>query len=372
MIEIERHIEILLLDNDCVIVPGLGGFMTHHVEARYDERDNMFLPPMRTLGFNPQLKMNDSLLAQSYIEAYDMSYPEAIKRIENETMEIRQNLENTGVYELNDIGTLLLNDNGNIEFNPCESGILTPELYGLAGFEIDKLVDNSISAKDLVLQNIDNVFIEGSSKKEEALIYKVGDKEKEVSKEEVVYYEDDKDIRIPIGVVRYALAAAAAILLFFILTSPIANSETKGITQSSIRNGILFNLLGEHTSKPVDEKPLIIKSSKPESSIKDKSNSAKDSTKSYQYKGKESVDSKHCKEYYCLVLASKVTKSNADSFVKDMHKKGYDNTKVYCHNNNIKVIYGCYESESQAYNVLNELHSKADEFKESWVYKIKE
>ena len=52
MIELDRHIEILLLSNDCVIVPGLGGFMTHHVDARYDADDQMFLPPLRTLGFS--------------------------------------------------------------------------------------------------------------------------------------------------------------------------------------------------------------------------------------------------------------------------------------------------------------------------------
>lgn len=40
--ELERHIEILLLSNDCVIVPDFGGFMAHHVDARYDGRDNMF------------------------------------------------------------------------------------------------------------------------------------------------------------------------------------------------------------------------------------------------------------------------------------------------------------------------------------------
>ncbi|HEY9550751.1 MAG TPA: SPOR domain-containing protein, partial [Prevotella sp.] len=68
MLEIERHIEILLLNNDCVIIPGFGGFMAHHVEARFDEGDDVFLPPSRTVGFNPQLKLNDSLLAQSYIE----------------------------------------------------------------------------------------------------------------------------------------------------------------------------------------------------------------------------------------------------------------------------------------------------------------
>ncbi|MFW5519352.1 MAG: SPOR domain-containing protein, partial [Segatella copri] len=46
--ELKRHIEILLLSNDCVIVPEFGGFMAHHVDARYDGRDNMFLPPLRT------------------------------------------------------------------------------------------------------------------------------------------------------------------------------------------------------------------------------------------------------------------------------------------------------------------------------------
>ena len=51
MIELERHIEILLLDNDCVIVPNLGGFMAHHVEAHYDDNDMLFLPPSRTLLF---------------------------------------------------------------------------------------------------------------------------------------------------------------------------------------------------------------------------------------------------------------------------------------------------------------------------------
>ena len=82
MIELERHIEILLLTNDCVIIPAFGGFMAHYTVARFDERDFSFLPPTRTVGFNPLLKINDSLLAQSYVEAYDISYPEALCRID--------------------------------------------------------------------------------------------------------------------------------------------------------------------------------------------------------------------------------------------------------------------------------------------------
>jgi hypothetical protein len=45
MTELERHIAKLLLDNDCVIVPGFGGFMAHHIAASYDEKNHIFPPP---------------------------------------------------------------------------------------------------------------------------------------------------------------------------------------------------------------------------------------------------------------------------------------------------------------------------------------
>ena len=113
--------------------------MTHNINARYEEQEHLFLPPLRTLGFNPQLNINDSLLVQSYIEAYDISYPEALQRIEDEVEELRQHLQNEGSYELNDIGTLALNEDGNYVFTPCEAGILTPALYGLSSVEMNRL-----------------------------------------------------------------------------------------------------------------------------------------------------------------------------------------------------------------------------------------
>ena len=88
MIELDRHIEILLLNNDCVIIPDFGGFMTHHVAAVYDGENKRFLPPSRTLGFNHHLQLNDSLLAQSYVEVYDISYPEAFSLIAEEVEEL--------------------------------------------------------------------------------------------------------------------------------------------------------------------------------------------------------------------------------------------------------------------------------------------
>ena len=139
VIELQRHIEILLLDNDCVIVPDFGGFVAHQVASRYDQDDHMIIPPMRTLGFNPQLRINDSLLVQSYINALDISYPEALRRIEREVEEMKQVLSEEGFYTMEDIGTLRINSDGNIEFEPCEAGILSPEYYGLCACEFPTL-----------------------------------------------------------------------------------------------------------------------------------------------------------------------------------------------------------------------------------------
>lgn len=54
------------------------------------------MPPLRTIGFNPQLTMNDSLLALSYVEAYDISYPDALSRIAEDVREIRAELDING------------------------------------------------------------------------------------------------------------------------------------------------------------------------------------------------------------------------------------------------------------------------------------
>lgn len=124
------------MSNDCVIVPGFGGFMAHHIEAYYDEENRLFYPPQRTLGFNQQLTMNDSLLAQSIVEECDMSYPEAINAIEEKVAEMKQVIESKSRLVFNGLGTISIGENGKYDFTPCKTGILTPTLFALDSFEI--------------------------------------------------------------------------------------------------------------------------------------------------------------------------------------------------------------------------------------------
>ena len=316
VIELDRHIEILLLSNDCVIVPELGGFMTHHVDARYDEKEFTYLPPMRTLGFNPQLKMNDSLLVQSYIEAYDISYPEALRRIESEVDELRQHLETQGFYELNDIGELSLNDEGKLVFEPCEAGILTPNLYGLGLFEMPLLASmvneekQSVGSTIKQVRNGKNVVTENGSVPENAIVVKM-------------------------SWLRNAVAVAAAILALIMIVSPVKHNN------SEMQQSAFLPIPSVITSQ---EQP-----SAPQS-------------QTYQQISSSVLP-------YTLVLACQVSKSNAEAFVQQLADAGFTGAETMETKNMRRVVYGSYVSESDAYNALRQLKTKSRYFADAWVLK---
>ena len=372
MIELERHIEILLLDNDCVIVPNLGGFMAHHVEARYDEEDGVFLPPLRTLGFNPQLKINDSLLAQSYIEAYDISYPEAVQRIEDEVNELTQHLQNEGRYELNNIGMLELNEDGNYVFTPCEAGILSPSLYGLNSFEMKTLqmvseqaVAEEEPAKEPVRETSSNVVkLEHPMKH---LMEDTADNTTETTDE----VEDDENdvVRIKFTWIRNAVAVAAILLAVFFVSMPTGQTEMMTRTISNLNNQLLFGMM---SSKDTNTSAIDFKrkdaqkpTTKAAEAILDTIKPAKPAEVS-----KPAVKAAS-REGYCIVLASQVSKHNAEDFISRLAQRGYEGAEIYVHNNITRVVYGHFDNQADAYNKLQKI-AKEKDLEEAWVYKYNE
>lgn len=373
MIELNRHIEILLLSNDCVIVPGLGGFMTHHADAWYDDGSRQFLPPLRTLGFNPQLKINDSLLALSYVEAYDISYPEALRRIEDEVNELRQHLETEGYYELNDIGTLSLNEDGNCVFTPCEAGILTPSLYALDAFEIERLQETVVPKP-----------IEIPVAAEEEAKEPVAPKQEEVAEvieinsapvEEVEEEEEEKFVKIKFSWIRNTAAIAAVFLAIFLIAIPSGERERMTRTISNFPNTLFFGMMSKDTNTNV----IDIKKSDVTSHVKEiKSNVTEitshvmDTTSHVTPTPSQplaSAEGDGEPTGYCIVLASCVSQKNADAFVADLREKGYENVRVYIRNKITRVVYGRFDTQNEAYNELRKIHRNR-RLEEAWVYKF--
>ena len=347
MIELGRHIEILLLTNDCVIVPGLGGFMAHHVEARFDSRDNMFLPPYRTLGFNPKLSINYSLLVQSYVEAYDISYPDALQRIENEVCEIKQHISINGSYILSNIGELSMNCDDNYVFEPCMSGVLTPAFYGLSSFEaIPSLIDKELANETISTINED-IFEQASN-----------------TYEDVTEEIDNNVIKIKVAWIRNTVAVAAAIISFFLITTPISNN-TDNVILSDISSIIT---LTSHDKVDNTPKLNIDNTSLTKKDVIVKKDTVDTLSKTASIK-QEKINKVEDKEpAFRIILASYITQKNAKEFVNKLHKQGYDKAYIYVKNNVVRVAYGAYPTENDAYNDLRLIH-KNKQLSKSWVYK---
>ena len=373
--ELERHIEILLLSNDCVIVPDFGGFMAHQVDARYDDRDSMFLPPLRTVGFNPQLKMNDSLLAQSYVEAYDISYPEAIDRLANEVAEIRQRLENEGKYEINNIGTIYLNEDGNYTFEPCEAGILTPNYYGLGGFDMLPLSaqenEPTVSFEKTNSTNIaEKIEINQEEKQAEPVVAL-----QNVTANSVFDVNDDDEkpsaefILIKKSWLRNLAAACIAIIAFFAISTPL---RTPNVQTSKIDTGMLTRIMPkELVTQNTHQTELASKAENSEKVLKINPETNKDANDEANEKKIDQAELKSAKPYYGIVLASRVTKRNAANYVETLQAKGFKAAKVVITATNVKVVYGSYETESQAYKALHDLRNN-EVFADGWITKVTE
>lgn len=153
MIELAKHIEVLLLENDCVIVPGLGGFIAHNRPAEFKKSANVFCPPVRTIGFNPQLVMNDGLLVQSYMQAYNTDFPDATRKIEKIVSDIKEQLYRNGQAEIENVGTLYYTMNGVYGFEPFANTFFNPHLYGLGSFTMSPLHELSESKPAVALSD---------------------------------------------------------------------------------------------------------------------------------------------------------------------------------------------------------------------------
>ncbi len=383
MNELSRHIEILLLSNDCVIVPGFGGFVAHHKVAEYDMEEKTFYPPQRVLGFNSQLVLNDSLLVQSYAEAYDLSYPEALRKIENEVEEIKQQIEIEGEYKFRGIGTVSKTAEGYYDFEPCVAGLVSPSLYGFTSYIMDAVngvadadgaSDTEDSAEKKLLSAADVVAGET-----EVDVKDDAEDTEDVEDDEVEDEEEERGIYVSYKKMWYAAAASLILLLL-----PLAyNSLTvgRGSQSSNVIRGSVGDTGKEVVSKIGEGIDTFMKATNSESVPADTVNITEKTVKQeaageavadtkVQAEKTGEVSKETVKGQYSIILASRVSKKGAEDFVKRLNRAGYKEASVYENGSMRRVVYGSYGSEREAEKALNVLKKKNETFAGTWVQKL--
>ncbi|MBR3976864.1 MAG: SPOR domain-containing protein [Bacteroidaceae bacterium] len=140
----------LIARNNCVIVPGMGAFLAHSVPASYNAADGIFMPPHRTLGFNPQVTVDDALLLSEYINEGQLTYEEAGRALRADIQSLRRALSAKGTVAFGEIGTFSMNVKSEISFTPAPNGIDDPYNFGFEPLAMPLLKD--CEKKDIVIK----------------------------------------------------------------------------------------------------------------------------------------------------------------------------------------------------------------------------
>ena len=74
---------------------------------------------------------------------------------------------------------------------------------------------------------------------------------------------------------------------------------------------------------------------------------------------------------FSIVLASSVSKANADEFVDNLAKKGLNEAHVLETKSMRRVLYSYYATSSDAYKALKDLKKKSSHFSDAWVIELK-
>lgn len=390
MIELAQHIEVLLLENDCVIVPGLGGFVAHYTPAMRVAEENVFLPPTRIIGFNPQLKMNDGLLVQSYMAVYDTDFSDATRIVEKEVAHIFTALHEEGKVDLPNIGELRYSIHGIYDFVPYDHKITTPYLYGLDSFEMQELAELKKPYAELKKPYM-----------EKTIRYSVP-----------VVPEDKKrrfEIKFNRSYLSNAVAMIAVVALFFFLSTPIENTEVVEGNYAQLLPNELFEMIekeslainpivvsrkadtpkasaqkntGQKAKKKVvpvavrevkvgqanAQNALVV--SQPKQQAAEVSSSTSVTTKSEIQKTTAGTvaPSLVSAQKYHVIIASVGTEKDAEAMAKQLIEKGYPHAKAIVGDGKMRVSIESCGTETEAYQALNRVRQN-ETYKNAWVLK---
>lgn len=377
MIELAQHIEALLLENDCVIVPGLGGFVAHYAPATRVEEENIFLPPTRIIGFNPQLKMNDGLLVQSYMSVYGTNFSDATKIVEREVDELIAALHEEGKVDLPNVGEVRYTIYNTFDFAPYDNKITTPYLYGLDAFEMQELsaLEKPKAEKDTF-----------------SLVPATTPKEKRTFA-----------VRFNRAYLANAAAVAAVIILSFFFSTPIENTEVIEENYATLLPDELFEKI-EKQSLAIT--PIVLKQNTPTRKTANKQTGtqkkvvapvavrevkvAKEPTASTETKAKEQASHSVAatadapkqnvqpaaakpvvaapKRPYHIIIASVGTEKDAEAMAAQLVAKGFSGAKAIVGDGKMRVSIESCGTEVEAYQALARIREN-ETYKNAWVLK---
>ena len=314
------------------MVPYLGTFKTTYVPSKWIEEEEIFLPPYRALSFTNEIDNTDTRFIEAISANYQIPVEEAYIVTLEYTENIQQELAEYGNYELGSIGEFAQEDeNGPMNFIPCQAGVASPWLYGLDAIHVHPSNQKTLSTK-----------------KQE--------------KKKLSVNTDAKHINISINkrFLHYVTSIAAAIVLFFAFSTPV--SENIISTQKATSSDLFFpsNILSESQVKPV------LKEKYNENTETGKIEKTEVNNVTKKPQTKVTKDS----QTFSVVICCGVPLKNAESYCKDLNGRGIkavvDNSGRF-----LRVLVPNFASREDALTMVHSLRKMDKEFSNVWIMEKK-
>jgi len=159
------HIEHLLTGNDCVIVPGLGGFVVQHRSALFQE--DKILPPHREIYFNQALTHDDGLLISSISQFRSVDYNTARRQVVDDVQMLMQQLSVNPQVSFGQVGVFYLDAGRTLIFEPRNSALSRFVSFGYSELTLRPLAElkSREAANDVIDKDPDTIYIRFSKTK---------------------------------------------------------------------------------------------------------------------------------------------------------------------------------------------------------------
>lgn len=319
------------MEHDCVIYPQLGAFIATYVPSKWVEEEEIFLPPTRALCFNQELSEDDNFFISSLAKRYHISESEAQILCTDYLENIRQELSANGFYEIGCIGILQQEVNEkSVTFVPCTAGITSPDLYGLDAFHM----------------TAEHQAEEGKATSKPVRISDMKSDEHNIT------------IRINRNLFNYVAAVAASIILFFSFSTPVqTGSEHEGLEHAGyfIPANLMPHATIQHEVFHTIAEPCT--ENQNESSL-----SKEECTNIGQ-------DTNPTQELFAIVLASAITRTNAENYVSNLKQRGYQ-AEIQTNGKLIRVVIPGFSSKDEAQEKVRQMKQSEQEFDKIWVMKL--
>ncbi|MDR3250518.1 MAG: SPOR domain-containing protein [Tannerella sp.] len=386
MDRIIEHIERLLFQHDCVIIPDFGGFVLQSVPVVYTGTDHSFIPARKEIVFNPTLTHNDGLLMESYMQEYSIDFNKAQQLVRKDVFGMREYLEDYSELALGSIGCFVREDRRLIFVPDAGSGALfsTPS-YGLPVFHFLPLSSHRL------------VITSGSKTVLDSAVAVSSTLKIEPRNKNAVY-----SIPITRTFLRTVAVAAAAVVLFFLVSPPVGDVNRSSYSASFVPQEIMPKKTPEElvssafsasnnireAEAVVSEKASSEVNKKPEENVKAETASEPEKPKSTETEAKAeakaevkakaktntvkatSATPEAGKPYY-VVIGSFETRKQAENYIRRLKSPDVAKTAgILIRDGRVRVYAQQFQTENAATAYMNNIRLNPLH-KQAWTYELK-